>query len=222
VRSLLCVAVLLVSSSVAAEEAPPEVMQVAKAYLDALTGAGNDGARDLLLGGVTMNAQLFVLENWKILDKEPLRKEDGDLAGAVRSMNELDKAARQALTKVINSGGGGGDDLQMTELSQEDAVKLMKPTQEKALKFQKGFPVLSYVMRVGKEVYWHPKNPMRGVLAKAGSSGRYQVEVHRFLIETREGPRQVPRKWPLRVLRFKTGKMDTGWKILPASDWNAD
>ena len=27
---------------------------------------------------------------------------------------------------------------------------------------------------------------------------------------------------PLRVVRFKSQKLDTGWKILPASDWNAD
>lgn len=222
VRSLFLVALLAVPASVSADEAPPEVMQVAKTYLDAISGAGNDGGRDLLLGGVTMNAQLFVLENWKILGKEPVRKEQGDLAAAIKAMNELDKAARQALTKAINSGGGGGDDMQMTELSQEDAVKLMKPTQDKAAKFKKSFPALSYVMRVGKEVYWHPKNPMRAVLAKAGASGKYDVEVHRFTIETKEGPRQVPRQWPLRVVRFKSAKIDTGWKVLPASDWNAD
>jgi hypothetical protein len=221
VHSLLTVVALLVPHAAVPDDAPPEVLAVAKTYLDALSGAGNDGGRDLLLGGVTMNAQLFVLENWKILSKEPLRKEDGDLAAAIKSMNELDKAARQALTKALNSGGNG-DDLQMTELSAADATKLMKPTQDKATRFLKAFPVLAKVMRVGKEVYWHPKNPMRAVLAKSGGSGRYTVELHRFVIETNEGPRQVPRQWPLRILRFKGPKIDTGWKVLPASDWNAD
>ena len=27
---------------------------------------------------------------------------------------------------------------------------------------------------------------------------------------------------PLRVLRFRGPKLDTGWKILPASDWSAE
>jgi hypothetical protein len=221
VRSLLAAALVFASVPAVADDAPPEVMQVAKTYLDAISGAGNDGGRDLLLGGVTMNAQLFVLENWKILSKEPVKSEKGDLAGALKAMGELDRAARQALTKLINNPSGG-DDLQVTELSQDDAAKLMAPTREKAVKFKKAFPVLAYVMRVDREVYWHPKNPMRGVLAKAGSTGQYSVELHRFVIETKEGPRQVPRQWPLRIIRFKSPKMDTGWKVLPASDWNAD
>jgi hypothetical protein len=221
VRALSACLVLGLAAPAFAEEAPPEVMSVAKTYLDALSGAGNEGGKDLLLGGVTMNAQLFVLENWKILSKEPVRKEQGELGPAVKSMNELDRAGRQALTKAITSGGSG-DDLQVMQLSQEEATKLMKPTQDRAIKFQKNFPVLAYVLRVNKEVYWHPKNPMRTVLAKAGTNGKYDVEVHRFAIETREGPRQVPRQWPLRILRFKSAKLDTGWKVLPASDWNAD
>ena len=98
----------------------------------------------------------------------------------------------------------------------------MKPTQDKSNRFTKTYPVLAKVMRVGKEVYWHPKNPMRPILAKAGSTGHYTVDLYRFVIESKEGPRQVPRQWPLRILRFKTNKVDTGWKVLPASDWNAD
>ena len=42
-------------------------------------------------------------------------------------------------------------------------------------------------------------------------------------IESLEGPRKEVRRWPLRVLRFTTSRgLDTGWKILPASDWNGD
>ena len=73
-----------------------------------------------------------------------------------------------------------------------------------------------------EEVYWHPKDPVRAPLAQAGGTGRYSLELHLFTIETREDPRQVPRQWPLRVLRFRAGRLDTGWKILPASDWNAE
>jgi hypothetical protein len=63
---------------------------------------------------------------------------------------------------------------------------------------------------------------MRAVLAKAGDKGKYSIEVHRWMVLSKEGPAKQPREWPLRVLRFKSGKIDTGWKILPASDWNAE
>ena len=39
--------------------------------------------------------------------------------------------------------------------------------------FIKAHPVLAYIARVGKEVYWHPKNPLRPLLAKAGNSGQF-------------------------------------------------
>jgi hypothetical protein len=167
-----------------------------------------------------MNAQLFSLENWKFKDKDPVKKEEGDLAHAVQSMNDLDKAGRTALTKLMGVEAVG-DDLKMTEVSQVEATKLLAPTRERVTAFQKAHAVLSYALRTGKEVYWHPKNPMRAVLAKAGTQGKYSVEVHRWTIQTTEGPARTPREWPLRVIRFKSSKIDTGWKILPASDWNA-
>ena len=37
-----------------------------------------------------------------------------------------------------------------------------------------------------------------------------------------EGPRKVPRSWGLKVMRFETDTLDTGWKVLPASDWSAE
>jgi hypothetical protein len=116
----------------------------------------------------------------------------------------------------------GGSEMTMHELSQADAAKLLAPTKDRAAKFSKACPLLAYVARVGKELYWHPKNPARPLLAKAGKHGTYLVQVQRFKIESREGPRQVPREWPLRVVRLRTDSLDTGWKILPASDWGAD
>jgi len=63
---------------------------------------------------------------------------------------------------------------------------------------------------------------VRALLAKAGERGKYSLQLQRFKIESREGPRQVARAWPLRVLRFRTDGLDTGWRILPASDWSPD
>ncbi len=217
---LLSAAVLLVGVSAFAQD-DAAARKVAETYLNALTGSGDEAGKDLLLGGVTMNAQLFSLENWKLKDKDPVRKEEADLAHAVQSMNDLDKAGRSALTKLMGVEAVG-DDLKMTEVSQAEATKLLGPTRERAATFSKHHGVLAYLMRVGKEVYWHPKNPMRAVLTKAGTQGKYTIEVHRWTVETVEGPAKTPRTWPLRVVRFTSKKIDTGWKVLPASDWNAE
>lgn len=198
-----------------------DARKVAETYLNALSGTGDEAGKDLLLGGVTMNAQLFILENWKIKSKDPVRKEDGDLAHAVQLMNALDKSGRTALTKLMGVEAVG-DDLKMTEVGPDEAAKLLAPTKERAAELSKHHAVLSYALRVGKEVYWHPKNPMRAVLGKAGTKGKYSVEVHRWTITTVEGPSKQVRDWPLRVIRFKSQNIDTGWKILPASDWNAE
>lgn len=219
--SRLIAASLVVLAVPAFAQDDTEAKKVAETYLNALTGAGDEAGKDLLLGGVTMTAQLFSLENFKFKAKDPVKKEEGDLAHAVQMMNALDKSGRSALTKLMGVEQVG-DDLKMTEVSQEEATKLLAPTREKATAFQKHHGVLAYVLRVGKEVYWHPKNPVRAVLSKAGTTGKYSIEVHRWIITSTEGPAKTPREWPLRVLRFKSGKIDTGWKVLPASDWNAE
>jgi len=219
-RVLLACAVLG-SFSALADDDDAEAKKVAMTYLNALTGDGNEAGKDLLLGGVTMNAQLFTLENYSFKSKDPVKKEEGDLAHAVGQMNDLDKAGRSALTKLMGLSSVG-DDLRVTEVSQADAAKLLGPTRDRALAFNKAHPVLAYLLRVDKEVYWHPKNPMRAVLSKAGTTGKYTLEYHRWMILSTEGAAKTPREWPLRVLRFKSAKLDTGWKILPASDWNGE
>lgn len=218
-RVLLSLVALVALPSFADDDAEPK--KVATTYLNALTGQGDEAGKDLLLGGVTMNAQLFALENYSFKSKDPVLKEEGDLAHAVQAMNDLDKAGRSALTKLMGVEAVG-DDLKMTEVSQADASKLLAPTREKVAAFEKSHKELAYVLRVGKEVYWHPKNPMRAVLARAGTQGKYSLEVHRWMIQTVEGAAKTPREWPIRVVRFKSAKLDTGWKILPASDWNAE
>jgi hypothetical protein len=198
-----------------------EVRAVADSYLRALTGNGDDRARELLLGGASMDAAIFTLDSARVVSREPVRREEGNLEVAAKLMRELDQAGRRARAKLLStethSSGMG-----VVELSQAEAAKLLEPTREKAQKFLRTCPVLSSIARVGKEVYWHPRNPIRGVLDKAGGEGRYQVELHRFKIESLEGPNKVPRQWPLRVVRFRSAEVDTGWRILPASDWSVE
>jgi hypothetical protein len=213
-------ALALVVSLPAAAQDDAEATKIANTYLNALTGKGDEAGKDLLLGGVTMNAQLFTLENAELKARED-KHEEGDLGRTIQLMNELDKSGRKALTKLMGAEAVG-DDLKVTEVTKEDAEKLLKPTLEKAQAFLKAAPVLAYVCRVGKEVYWHPKNPMRAVLAKAGTTGKYSLQMYRWTVLSKEGPNKTPREWPLRVVRFKSGKLDTGWKVLPASDWNAE
>ncbi len=212
---------LLSTDSTSDRPSEAEAAKAAEAYLSALTGTGDDRARELLLGGVTMDAQISYLENWRIVSKEPFRIEEGDLGRAVQLMNELDSAGHEAVRRMMNQQVKGSG-MNVSELSQADAAKLLAPTKEKAQRFSKACPVLAYVARVGKELYWHAKNPIRPLLAKAGKHGKYSLQLQRFSIETREGPRQVPRQWPLRVLRFRSDSLETGWKILPASDWSTD
>ena len=84
------------------------------------------------------------------------------------------------------------------ELSEAEANRLLAPTKERASRFVRTLPVLAYVARVSKPVYWHPKNPIRPLLAQAGADGSYALEVHRMTIESLEGPRKEVRRWPLR------------------------
>jgi hypothetical protein len=212
---------LLLSTDPSDRTPGAEAARAAEAYLNALAGTGDERARELLLGGATMDAQISSLENWRIVSEDPFRTEEGDLRLANQFINDLDGAGHEAARKMMRNQPKGNE-LTVHELSQADAVKLLAPTKEKAQKFSKAFPLLAYVARVGKEVYWHPKNPIRPLMAKAGKQGKYSLQLQRFKVETREGPRQVAREWPLRVLRFRTDTLDTGWRILPASDWSPD
>jgi hypothetical protein len=216
-------AVALSLSVLAAGESPDaDVRTVADSYLRALTGSGDDRARELLLGGATMDAQIFSLDSARIVSKEPMRREEGNLANALGLMRELDRAGRQARNRMMKGAKSHGDEMGYQEVSQAEASKLLAPTREKAQKFLKACPVLAYLTRVGKELYWHPRNPMRALLHEAGDHGQYRIELHRFKVESLEGPSKAPRQWPLRIVRFRSGGLDTGWRILPASDWSVE
>lgn len=217
-HTILAYALPLFLAAPAATDDEPK--KVAIAYLKALDGSGSQTARELLLGGVTLTAEEVSIPNWKIQDRLVQREED-DVKLAVELMKALDKSGAQALTEIMNlAESGSGDDIGMATVSQEQANKLMAPTQVAAKRFKERFPVFAYCARAGKEVYWHPANPWREVVKKLGTSGRYVLEFHRFnVLETVGGKSRV---WPLRVLRIKTSSYDSGWKILPASDWDPD
>jgi hypothetical protein len=220
IGSTLTLAVLLVAAPPAAKakSAPvdDEPGKIAVTYLKALDGSGSGDAREYLLGRVTLDAELATIPNWKIASREPARTEEASLADAVLEMKKLDAAGRKALDTILKSTTGD----EITEMGRAQAEAIMKPTQVQAKAFNEKFPLFAYVARVDKEVYWHPKNPWRAVLDELGSKGQYKLEFHQFNIEeTDHGKKRV---WPLRVLRIKTDSYDSGWKILPASDWNPE
>jgi hypothetical protein len=205
-----------------AQETPPPVQRAAEAYLNALSATGDDAGRELLLGGVTLDARLAAVDSWHIVRRDYVKHETGGLKLATTLMADLDKAGRRSLAELLKKGGGA-DDMSVVELTREEATRLLAPTKERTVAFKQTLPLLAYVARVGREVYWHPKNPVRPLLQKAGTDGTYSLDVYHFTVETTEGPRKQTRSWPLRVVRFTTNSgLDTGWKILPASDWSPD
>jgi hypothetical protein len=213
-------ALALMGFTAASAEANDDPRSIAMTYLQATTGEGDERGKELLLGGVTMDAQLYSLENGRIVSEDPVRRESGDLASAKKLLRDLDRSGKDSIDKM--SGSSVGDDLEVRELTQQEAAKILAPTRLKAQKLTSKHPVLAYALRVGKEVFWHPKNPMRPVLANTHSNGKYSIEVHRFVVESLEGPRRAQRTWGLKVIRFRSGSLDTGWKILPASDWSVE
>ncbi len=195
-----------------------EPRKIAEAYLKALAGQGGDDAKNYLLGGLTLTASDFAVPNWKIVSRVAPQIEEKPIVPAVKAMWELDKVGADALTNVVTADTGGNDGLGTLAMSQEQAEKLLGPTKLQAEKFTKSYPVFSYVARVGKDVYWHPENPWRKEVKKLGKDGSYKVEMHKFNIEENNAGKK--RVWPLRVLRVTTKTYDSGWKILPASDWD--
>ena len=200
---------------------------LAEEYLKAISREGGDAAIEQLLGGATLTARIFTLENWKIVGREKHRHEEGDVADLHAYVNAIDKGGRDALAKMMGGGPGSSaedDGLAVQEITAEDAVKILGPTKAMGQRFNRSHPVFAYIARVEKQVYWHPKNPFRKLLADAGAKGRYEAEFDLFWIETVEGRHEDKnaRKWPLRVVRFQANGNDTGMKILPASDWNAE
>ena len=201
---------LAVAAQGASQPASRDVpLEIAKAYLTALEGKGDQSARSYLLGGVPLAAESYTIPNWKIIEREPLRTEVGSIPSAKVAMKRLDSAGFSALQVAADS------------VSREKARMAVEKTKKASDRFTSEHPLFAYMARTGKEVYWHPKNPWRAVVKQLGNRGRYTLEMHLFRIEEREANRP-PRAWPLRVLRIQGGGYDSGWKILPASAWDPD
>jgi hypothetical protein len=179
---------------------------IAEQYLHALVGDGDENARQYLLGGVSLTARGFKIPNWKIVKRDPLETEVGTIPSAKVAMKKLDDAGFKALSVMA---------------SPKQRKKALDETIKRGEEFEKEHKLFAYVARTGKDIYWHPKNPWRDVARKLGNRGRYTLELHRFHVEeTKNGKKH--RVWPLRVLRIQGGGYDSGWKILPASDWDPD
>jgi len=191
-----------------------EARKVAEAYLAALTGEGDATARSYLLGGVTFSAEDAHIPNWKIVRREAPRSEKAFLAPAIKHMHDLDRAGSLALAKLLE------DSQTRAVLRPKDLNKLLSATRVAVGAFQKENPLFATIARVGKSVYWHAHNPFRLLVESIDQGGQYELELHVFMIE--ETQKTGTRTWPLRVLRLKTESHDSGWKILPASDWDPD
>ena len=200
-------------------EAKDEARKLAEAYLQALAHKGGAEALETLLGGATLRARAATIPDWKIVGREKHRHEVGLVENLQAFVTSVDAAGREALAKL--SGGSGGPMGDLGEVTAEEATRILEPTRRKAKAFQASHPVFAFVARVDKPVYWHPANPFRALLTEAGEKGEYQADVDLFWIESSRAGQPV-RRWPLRVVRFVAGGKDTGFKVLPASDWNAE
>ncbi len=216
---LLC---LVVPAVACAQETPLPVQRTAAGYLNALSTSGDDAGRELLLGGVTLDARLATVDSWRIVSRDYVKKETGGLKMVTAMMADLDRAGRRSLAELLKQGSSSAD-MAFVEVTRDEASRLLGPTRERTEAFKKTLPLFAYVARVGREVYWHPKNPVRPLLQQAGTDGTYNLDVYHFTIESTEGPRKEAHRWPLRIVRLTTSAgLDTGWKVLPASDWSPD
>ncbi len=215
-----------VRETAVAVDTDDEARQLAENYLKTISHKGSEQAIERLLGGATMAARIFDLDNYRIVGREKHRHEEGDLADLRGHIEAIDLAGRRAYARVMakHRGSSGSDELDIRTLDPNNASKLLEPTKAQAAAFTKGHPVFAYIARVDKHVYWHPKNPFRKLLADAGTSGSYQADIDLFWVETVEKlyDDETVRKWPLRVVRFQANSVDTGLKVLPAANWNAE
>lgn len=221
---LLAIALVLAAPPVKGEVPPntDEPFKLAEAYLQALVGKGDQKAREMHLGGMSWMAQTVTLDEFKFVSRDPVRKDSGDLGEVVKMIGEIDKAGRKALDKMAGGDMEKGDEGQeMGQISAEQAAKLMAPAKALMDKFKAKYPTFAYVARVDKDVYWHPKNPVRPLLESTKKKGKFDLEVHRWVIESKDG--RKTRQWGLKILRLKVQDgFDTQYKILPAADWNPE
>ncbi len=194
-----------------------EIQGIADRYLKSLA-SGDQSGKAQLLGGATYDAKQAVVYNPKILSKAAPRTEEASLADLAAQMHDLDKVGFKFLGQETEEDDKGAP--QATDLQQ--ALKLVEQTRQARQAMLKKFPVFSDVIRVDRPLYWHPKNPMRPLIKQAGKKGTYHVDYISFSVQSQDDPKAAPRTWPLRIVRFKANDVDTGWKVLPASEWDPE
>ena len=196
--------------------------ELAERYLKAISHQGSEEAIDTLLGGATMT--LLDMESYRFVGREVHREERGDVASLHGHVAALDRAGREDMTRAMGRGRADDDGLAIESVTADQADRLLAPTRARATAFTVDHPVFAYIARVDKQVYWNPRNPFRRLLADGGKRGGYQADLDLFWVETvdRADVEKKPRRWPLRIIRFRTDQLDTGLKVLPAASWNAE
>lgn len=175
---------------------------LAEKYLVALGDGHDQSGKDYLLGGLTLDAVTASALLPELAGQSPKRVEDGSLKDAAEAVSALDSATAS-----------------LDELSLADAKRLVEKTKALQKTFAKKLPVFADVIRVDRPLYWNKRNPMRVLLEEAGREGTYHLEYVPFTAKSRDSDGKT-KTWPLRIVRFKSGTIDTGWKVLPASEWD--
>ncbi len=196
-----------------------EPQEIAEKYLKALSDAKKQQGKDYLLGGVSLDAKSALVFSPKILSRADPRKEEGSVADLSSAVTALDKAGLELLEGGAALGGltdpKAGVDAAKAKQMAEKTKQLRKELMTK-------YPVFSDIIRADRMIYWHPKNPARLQLQKAQKTGTYKAEYIAFTVESKDTAKEQPRQWPLRLVRIQTDGQDTGWKVLPASDWDPE
>ena len=190
---------------------------VATSYLQSLATADAAGKAQLL-GGATYDAKQAIAYNPKIVKKGEVRSEDGSLAELATYMKDLDQAGFKFLGQETEESKGAAP----AAVDLPQALKLVEQTRAARQALMKKFPVLSDMIRVDRPLYWHPKNPARAVIKQSAKKGNYHVDYVSFTVQSQDDAKGAARTWPLRIVRFKSDAVDTGWKVLPASEWDPE
>lgn len=206
---------LAVAALSPAEDA--KVQALANSYVQSLA-SGDAAGKQQLLGGATYDAKQATAYNPKILKKSDVRSEDGSLVELATYMKDLDQAGFKFLGQETEDTKGAAP----AAVDLPQALKLVEQTRAARQALMKKFPVLSDVIRVDRPLYWHPKNPARAVIKQSNKKGTYHVDYVSFTVQSQDDPKAAARTWPLRIVRFKSEAVDTGWKVLPASEWDPE
>jgi hypothetical protein len=210
---------LLAALCLSAAPAKDEPQQIAEKYLKALSDPKAQAGKDHLLGGASLDAKSAVVFAPKITARAETRVEEGAVADLAAAVDALDKAGL-ALLEDSSMLAGVSDPKAGVDV--EKARKMAEKTKQLRKDLVTKYPVFSDVIRADRTLYWHPKNPARLILQKAQKSGQYKVEYIAFTVESKDTAKDKAHTWPLRIVRIKTEGNDTGWKVLPASDWDPE